>query len=91
MQEHHSSTLSARNNPLVSHSETDSLFDMSASLKHPKSSKTSIYENCPGNKTENFTESQNNLGLEETLGGYPIQLLLRAEAVRSGCSGPCQG
>lgn len=43
-------------------------FHMSASLKLPKPSKTSMYKNCPGKKTENFTESQNNLGWKRHCG-----------------------
>lgn len=62
MQDHHH--LSAGNNPGCSlmFGNHDFSFDTSASLKHPEPSKTSMYKNCPGNKTENFTESQNNLG-----------------------------
>lgn len=49
---------SARNNPGCSlmFRNHDFSFDLSASLKHPKPSKTSMYKNCPGKKTENFTE-----------------------------------
>lgn len=61
---------SARNNPGCSFMfrNHDYSHDMSASLKHPKPSKTSMHKNCPDNKSENFTESQSNLGCKRHWG-----------------------